>query len=77
MSDLQNRINKKLDEVVNIKAFKTYAIDTLVKNTDGVHCIKCESDNVNVIQKQIRSADEGATNFYTCIDCGYKWRRNN
>jgi DNA-directed RNA polymerase subunit M/transcription elongation factor TFIIS len=74
---LQNKLNADLDRMVNITAFKTNNINTLVKNTDGVTCKICKSDNVNVIQKQIRSADEGSTNFYTCIDCGNKWRRNN
>lgn len=75
--DLQAKINVVLDQMVNTKLFKTENIDTLVKNTDGIVCKKCGSDNVNVVQKQIRSADEGSTNFYTCINCGSKWRRNN
>lgn len=75
--EFQEKLNADLDRMVKIEAFKSHNINTLVKNTDGVKCKVCNSDNVNVIQKQIRSADEGSTNFYTCIDCGNKWRRNN
>ena len=49
-----------------------------------IRCGKCrnkpsEQNNfkpqgVVVTQKQTRSADEGMSNFYTCLDCGNKWR---
>ena len=51
-------------------------IEVMIKNCDAT-CPKCHSKNVNVKTKQTRSADEGATNFYTCIDCGYVWRKYN
>ncbi len=33
-----------------------------------------QPQGVIVTQKQTRSADEGMSNFYTCLDCGNKWR---
>ena len=37
-------------------------------------CLKCGSNNVFSIAKQIRSADEGASVFSECRDCHNKWR---
>lgn len=37
-------------------------------------CKRCKSTNVYSYEKQTRSADEGATRFYECTNCGLKWR---
>ncbi len=38
---------------------------------------ECKSRRIVIEQRQTRSGDEGATNFYTCSNCGRKWQRNN
>lgn len=40
-------------------------------------CPKCGNDEMQYHTLQLRSADEGATVFYTCTGCGYKFRTNN
>lgn len=40
-------------------------------------CPKCGNDEMHYHTLQLRSADEGATVFYTCTSCGYKYRTNN
>ncbi|CDH13222.1 DNA-directed RNA polymerase I subunit RPA12 [Zygosaccharomyces bailii] len=40
-------------------------------------CPKCGNDEMHYHTLQLRSADEGATVFYTCTNCGYKFRTNN
>ncbi|CCD22556.1 DNA-directed RNA polymerase I core subunit RPA12 NDAI_0A03990 [Naumovozyma dairenensis CBS 421] len=40
-------------------------------------CPKCGNDEMHYHTLQLRSADEGATVFYTCTSCGYKFRTNN
>ncbi|KAL1311784.1 hypothetical protein AAFC00_001868 [Neodothiora populina] len=41
-------------------------------------CPKCGREEVFYYTKQLRSADEGSTVFYTCKEgCGYKWNTNN
>ncbi|KAL6937664.1 DNA-directed RNA polymerase I core subunit rpa12 [Hanseniaspora vineae] len=40
-------------------------------------CPKCGNDEMQYHTLQLRSADEGATVFYTCTKCGYKTRTNN
>ena len=36
-------------------------------------CLKCGSNNVFSIAKQVRSADEGTSVFKECRDCHSKW----
>ncbi|GMM46228.1 DNA-directed RNA polymerase I core subunit [Pichia kluyveri] len=40
-------------------------------------CPQCGNDEMQYHTLQLRSADEGATVFYTCTKCGYKFRTNN
>ncbi|KAK7205933.1 hypothetical protein BZA70DRAFT_277458 [Myxozyma melibiosi] len=40
-------------------------------------CPQCGKDEMQYYSLQLRSADEGATVFYTCTDCGYKFSTNN
>jgi DNA-directed RNA polymerase subunit M/transcription elongation factor TFIIS len=48
------------------------------KIEEGVlQCNKCESKRTFSFQRQTRSADEGATTFAQCAECGSKWRMNN
>lgn len=39
-------------------------------------CRACKSDKVYTYNKQTRSADEGATVFAHCSECGKKWRES-
>ena len=73
---LQELICKDLLNSINIDAFlpKSNINDLLIKNTVGVKCKNCGSENVNSYSKQVRSGDEATTVFYTCLDCKNKWR---
>lgn len=73
---IQNEINKTLFKNVPISAFIQDVINTKVKNTVEVYCKKCGSDNVFSESRQTRSADEATTIFYTCLNCGNKWKMN-
>ncbi|AFK19169.1 transcription factor S [Haloferax mediterranei ATCC 33500] len=39
-------------------------------------CPKCEHDVARYEMKQIRSADESETRFFTCVECDHKWRED-
>lgn len=43
-------------------------------STDMFKCRKCKSKNCTFYELQTRSADEPATIFVTCLDCGKNWR---
>ena len=36
----------------------------------------CESDRARYEMKQTRAADESETRFFTCVECGKKWRED-
>lgn len=74
--NIQDDINKDLYERISIDAFIEKSIDTKVKNTVGIKCKKCGSDNIFSESRQTRSADEAMTIFYTCLNCGNKWKVN-
>lgn len=71
---IQQKINNDIDKLIDISLYKTQETSVMIKNTVGVNCKNCGSDNVNVFTKQMRSADEAASRFYTCLNCGNKWR---
>lgn len=43
-------------------------------STDMFTCKKCKSKNCTYYELQTRSADEPATIFVTCLDCGKHWK---
>lgn len=76
ISKLQLLIIDDLNNNIDLSKFKTKYVETMIKNTVGIHCKNCHSDNVHVYTKQTRSADEASTKFYTCLNCGNKWSVN-
>lgn len=40
-------------------------------------CPQCGNEEMQYHTLQLRSADEGATVFYTCTACNYRFRTNN
>lgn len=43
--------------------------------TSLAKCGKCSSSDVLFCEKQTRSADEAATQFFTCLTCRAQWRK--
>ncbi len=44
------------------------------KGTNIFSCKKCKQSNCDVTQKQTRSADEPATTFVKCLECGFSFK---
>ena len=44
--------------------------------TTNARCSDCGNDRAFWEMKQIRSADESETRFFTCTECGHKWRED-
>jgi len=52
-----------------------------VENVEGgekrrgiMACGRCKSWSTDYYQLQTRSADESITSFFTCLDCGKRWK---
>jgi DNA-directed RNA polymerase subunit M/transcription elongation factor TFIIS len=75
--DLCNMKPHELDpeRYENILEKKKYESNKLAQKGSSVYsCKKCNQSNCVVTQKQTRSADEPATTFVTCLECGYSFR---
>ena len=48
-------------------------IDIKPIGTDAFECDKCKKRNTSVEERQVKSADEPATLFITCLECGYSF----
>ena len=44
--------------------------------TTNARCPECGNDRAAYEMKQIRAADESETRFFTCTECGHKWRED-
>lgn len=72
---LQDSINEIIDEKFPMKLFAEAAeLQSRVKNTFGVKCPKCGSEDIYEESVQTRSADEISSLFDICLNCNYRWR---
>jgi len=57
-----------------IKRDRSKLTTNIEASTDMFCCKKCKSKRCTYYELQTRSADESATIFITCLDCGKNWR---
>lgn len=52
--------------------------DTEIGPTTKARCPNpdCDGERARYEMKQIRAADESETRFFTCVECGKKWRED-
>lgn len=50
--------------------------DEALGPTTETKCPECGHNRASYEMKQIRSADESETRFFTCTECKYKWRED-
>jgi len=62
-------IEQKMKRDVN-----KYTNTEIQASTDMFTCRKCRSKRCTYYELQTRSADEPATIFVTCLDCGKNWK---
>jgi transcription elongation factor S-II len=67
---------KRWSELIQQKALRDQSKLTtnIEASTDMYTCKKCKSKRCTYYELQIRSADEPATIFVTCLDCGKHWK---
>jgi len=67
-----NRWNSLIQQ--KILRDKSKLTTNIEASTDMYTCKKCKSKKCTYYELQIRSADEPATIFVTCLDCGKHWK---
>lgn len=75
VNQIQEIINKKLLEMIDMKAFIKQDEYKLVANTYGITCPNCKvKDNIYSETIQARSSDEASDRILKCLNCGYQWK---
>lgn len=46
----------------------------MIAMTDQYTCGKCKKKKITYYELQTRSADEPTTHFFTCLNCGHRWK---
>jgi DNA-directed RNA polymerase subunit M/transcription elongation factor TFIIS len=64
---------RELIETKMIRDANKYS-NNIQASTDMFTCKKCKSKRCTYYELQTRSADEPATIFITCLDCGKNWK---
>jgi hypothetical protein len=66
---------EKYDKINKKKSLEEYKKNN--QTTSNVfECRKCKNKKCQVTQRQTRAADEPATTFVTCMECGYEFSFN-
>lgn len=71
--EMNNSRWRKLIEKKMVRDANKYNND-IQASTDMFTCKKCKSKRCTYYELQTRSADEPATIFVTCLDCGKNWK---
>ena len=69
----QNELNILISNKQYIDVLKRKELDMMLnekKGSSAFECNKCHQRNSSVVEKQILSGDEPATQFITCLECG-------
>ena len=61
------------EAIIELEPIKKEKEQELVAEGD-LQCGKCHSKRIHRIEKQTRSADESATVFCCCSECGNRWK---
>ena len=59
-------------DFIRTQKFEEKAMEE-TQHTDMFQCGNCKKSECTYFQVQIRSSDEPATNFVTCVSCNHKW----
>ena len=70
----QSELNLLLSSKQYVDIIKKRELNMMLsekKGSSAFECKKCKKSKCSIIEKQVRSADEPATQFITCLECGH------
>ncbi len=66
--------NKQLVDIIKKRELNMMISEK--KGSSAFECKKCKKRKCSITEKQVRSADEPATQFITCLECGHVFTIN-
>ena len=72
-------LNALLSNKQYIDIVKKRELNMILSEKKGIttfECKKCKKRNCSITEKQVRSADEPATQFVQCLECGHTFTNN-
>lgn len=61
------------EALIDLEPIEKEEAEEIVAEGD-LQCGKCKSKRIHRVEKQTRSADESATVFCHCSECGHRWK---
>ncbi|KAF2773532.1 hypothetical protein EJ03DRAFT_285612 [Teratosphaeria nubilosa] len=70
-AELPSALRKRLD------GQQVAGLDETTLQKINQSCPECGNQEMEFYERQMRSADEGSTIFYHCVNCGHRYNTNN
>jgi DNA-directed RNA polymerase subunit M/transcription elongation factor TFIIS len=71
---LRSGITEDFEDVLSMLR-SLFRVTERIPESSVYRCSRCTSRRIEIIQKQVRSTDEGVTLFFSC-ECGHFWSQN-
>jgi len=68
-------IPERWREMMQLQEYQDNRVEDQVTVTDMFQCGRCNSKRCTYFSLQLRSGDEGESQFINCLDCNKRWKQ--